>query len=97
MKKFITAKETDHAKEILGRLASRDIMLKINLESVNDLAAKAEAARDYNDMQHWQGRLHGSLDTLKILDLINFDEQQILGRYFIVRQRETMNELRKGA
>ena len=88
MNEFITAAEKAQAEQILDRLSDRDHFIRLDLEQASDDVVKAKRAGEKEKETRWTGRLWGMLDMLERLDLITFEENDVLTRYFIDRQVE---------
>ena len=89
MNDFITAVEKVRAEQILDRLGDRDYMIRLDLETQSDLVVKAMRAGESEDRPN--GRLWGMLDMLERLDLITFEEADVLTRWFIDKQVDAAN------
>lgn len=94
MYEFITAAEKAQAERILDRLGDRDYFIRLDLEEASNDVVKAmragEKEKEKEDL--WTGRLWGMLDMLERLDLITFEEADVLTRWFIDRQVEAAHK-----
>lgn len=88
MYEFITAAEKAQAEQILNRLGDRDYFIRLDLEAASADVVKAMRAGEKEKENLWTGRLFGMLDMLERLDLISFEENDVLTRWFIDRQVE---------
>ena len=88
MYEFITAAEKAQAGQILDRLGDRDYFIRLDLEAASADVVKAMRAGEKEKENLWTGRLFGMLDMLERLDLITFEESDVLTRWFIDRQVE---------
>lgn len=88
MYEFITAAEKAQAEQILTRLGDRDYFIRLDLEAASADVVKAMRAGEKEKENLWTGRLFGMLDMLERLDLITFEESDVLTRWFIDRQVE---------
>lgn len=86
MNEFITAAEKAQAEQILDRLSDRDHFIRLDLEQASDDVVKAKRAGEKEKETRWTGRLWGMLDMLERLDLITFEEADVLTRWFIDKQ-----------
>lgn len=88
MYEFITAAEKAQAEQILDRLGDRDCFIRFDLEEASNDVVKAMRAGEKEKETRWTGRLWGMMDMLERLDLITFEGNDVLTRYFIDRQVE---------
>ena len=88
MYEFITAAEKAQAERILDRLGNRDYFIRLDLEEASNDVVKAMRAGEKEKENLWTGRFFGMMDMLERLDLITFEENDVLTRYFIDRQVE---------
>ncbi len=86
MYEFITAAEKAQAERILDRLGDRDYFIRLDLEEASNDVVKAMRAGEKENETRWTGRLWGMLDMLERLDLITFEESDVLTRHFIDKQ-----------
>ena len=86
MYEFITAAEKAQAEQILTRLDDRDYFIRLDLEAASADVVKAMRAGEKEKENLWTGRLFGMLDMLERLDMITFEENDVLTRWFIDRQ-----------
>ena len=91
MYEFITAAEKAQAEQILDRLSNRDHFIRLDLEQASDDVVKAKQAGEKEKENRWTGRLWGMLDMLERLDLITFEEADVLTRWFIDKQVDAAN------
>lgn len=86
MYEFITAAEKAQAERILDRLGDRDYFIRLDLEEASADVVKAMRAGEKEKENLWTGRFFGMMDMLERLDLITFEENDVLTRYFIDKQ-----------
>lgn len=92
MYEFITAAEKAQAERILDRLGNRDYFIRLDLEEASNDVVKAMRAGEKEKEDLWTGRLYGMMDMLERLDLITFEENDVLTRWFIDRQVEAAHK-----
>ena len=95
-KMFITKKEIAKAERIIDKLDKINFGVRIALEAEVSLIVKAEVANDKKEAEERKCRLHGMTYMAETLGIITFEEEGILGRYFIDKYVKMVSEQKYG-